>query len=162
MKQKKRYIARLDEVVISREGDAAIIAYKEQGVGTTHLTIGPEVAGMTDQEILDLHNECLREQAKRAASYRYVAVEPPLGSTQIEYERRCDQWVPCGGVLRCTISSVEDNLAVINIDDHELDARSFARLLATYAGWGMRIEFVPEDDIHRRPTLEVREPDPKG
>jgi len=34
-------------------------------------------------------------------------------------------------------------------------------MLTVYAGWGMRIEFVPEDDIHRRPALEVREPDEK-
>ena len=25
--------------------------------------------------------------------------------------------------------------------------------------WGMRIEFVPEDELHRRPAHEVREPD---
>ena len=28
----------------------------------------------------------------------------------------------------------------------------------TYAGCGMRIEFVPEDQLHRRPADEVREP----
>jgi hypothetical protein len=26
----------------------------------------------------------------------------------------------------------------------------------------MRIEFVPDDQLHRRPTLEVREPDPEN
>ena len=31
-------------------------------------------------------------------------------------------------------------------------------MLRTFAGWDMRIEFVPEDEIHRRPALEVREP----
>ena len=35
-------------------------------------------------------------------------------------------------------------------------------MLTTYAGWGMRIEFVPDDQSHRRPTLEVREPDPES
>jgi hypothetical protein len=32
-------------------------------------------------------------------------------------------------------------------------------MLTTYAGWGMRIVFVPDDQLHRRPALEVREPD---
>jgi len=32
-------------------------------------------------------------------------------------------------------------------------------MLTTYSGWGMRIEFVPEDELHRRPAHEVREPD---
>ncbi|MBV8226359.1 MAG: hypothetical protein JO232_14355 [Verrucomicrobia bacterium] len=71
MKRKERYIARLDEVKITREGDYAFIEYKEEGVPATHLQIGPEIA----------------------------------------------------------------------------------------AGWGMRIEFVPEDEVHRRPVLEVREPE---
>jgi hypothetical protein len=26
----------------------------------------------------------------------------------------------------------------------------------------MRIEFVPDDQLHRRPALEVREPDPES
>jgi hypothetical protein len=39
-----------------------------------------------------------------------------------------------------------------------LTLQEFGRLVRTYAGWGMRIEFVPEDDTHRRPALVVREP----
>jgi hypothetical protein len=161
MKRKKRYIARLDEVIITRESEAAVIQYKEPGIMTTHLTIGPEIAAMTDEEILELHNECLRAQAELAASYRHVAVEVPLGSPQIEYEPRSRQWAPRGSVLRCLIDSDEDNMAVVEIDDHELDAEAFSRMLTVYAGWGMRIEFVPEDDIHRRPVHEVREPHKK-
>ena len=40
---------------------------------------------MNDTEILELHNGCLRAQAKRAAEYKHVAVEVPLGFAQIEY-----------------------------------------------------------------------------
>jgi hypothetical protein len=32
-------------------------------------------------------------------------------------------------------------------------------LLVTYAGWGMRIEFTPDDETDRRPRLEVRDPE---
>jgi hypothetical protein len=48
---------------------------------------------MSDTEILELHNGCLRAQAKRAVEYKHVAVEVPLGSLQIEYDASCDQWV---------------------------------------------------------------------
>ena len=41
-------------------------------------------------------------------------------------------------------------------------AEQFGKLLTTYAGWGMRIEFVPEDKLHRRPVHEVREPKPEN
>jgi len=158
MKRKQRYIARLDEVTITREGEYAVIAYQEEGVPTTHLRIGPEIADMTDEAILELFNETLRAQAQLAAEYKHVAVEVPLGSTQIEYHPNSDQWTPRGGVLRCLISDDEQGNAVIEIDDRELSVREFSRLLTTYAGWGMRIEFVPEDEIHRRPAFEVREP----
>ena len=96
MKRKERYIARLEEVTITREGAYAFIEYKEEGVPSTRFEIGPEIAGMSDEEIVELYNECLRAQAKRAAEYKHVAVEVPLGSVQIEYLTRCDQWVPRG------------------------------------------------------------------
>ena len=54
MKRKERYIARLDEVTITREGDSAVIHCKEEGIRTTHLKIGPEIAGMSDEAILEL------------------------------------------------------------------------------------------------------------
>ncbi len=157
MKRKTRYIARLDEVTITREGENAIIAYHESGVPTTHMTIGPEITELTDQDILDLHNNHLRAVAKRAAEYQHVVVEVPLGSPQVQYHEDSDQWIPRGSVLRCALHD-EDNLAVVEVDDHEFTMEEFGRLLVTYAGWGMRIEFVPEDEIHRRPKLEVREP----
>jgi hypothetical protein len=37
--------------------------------------------------------------------------------------------------------------------------KQFGKLLSAYeGGWGMRIEFVPADEVHHRPVLEVREP----
>ena len=32
-------------------------------------------------------------------------------------------------------------------------------MLTTYAGWGMRIEFVPDDELHERPKLKIQDPD---
>lgn len=42
--RRERYIARLDEVTITRDGDAAIIEYREPDLPTTYLRIGPEIA----------------------------------------------------------------------------------------------------------------------
>ena len=47
---------------------------------------------------------------------------------------------------------------MVVIDDKELSLEEFGRMLTTYARWGRRIEFVPEDQLHRRPADEVREP----
>jgi hypothetical protein len=161
MKRKERYIVRLDEVRITREGDSAIIEYKEADVPTTHLKIGPEIAGMSDKTILMLFNDTLRAQAQMAAEYKHVAVEVPLGSPQMTYAARSEQWVPRGGVLRCLIEDDESGRPLVRIDDHELSMEEFGQLLVTYAGWGMRIEFVPADEVHRRPTHVVREPKPE-
>jgi hypothetical protein len=56
-------------------------------------------------------------------------------------------------------SSLSGTQAVIEIDDQELSIEEFGRMLTTHAGWGMRICFVPEDEIEDEPEIEVREPD---
>jgi len=159
MKRKTRYLVRLDEVTVTRQGETAIVDYKEKGLPGTHLTIGPEIESMTDAEIVELYNDTLRAEAELAANYKHVVVEVPLGSPQIKYFTDADQWVPRGKVLRCEIHDSDDGQLVVVIDDHELSLAEFGRMLVTYAGWGMRIEFVPDDRTQHRPKLEVREPD---
>ena len=158
MKRKKRYIARLGEVVITRRGETAEISYKEEGVPTTNVRIGTALEKLSDAEVLAWFNESLAAEAKLAASYKHVAVEVPLGSPQIEL-RSNGQWVPRGGVVRCIVHDNEDGELLVEIDDRELSLHEFGRMLTTDAGWGMRIEFTPEEDIHRRPVLEVKEPE---
>jgi hypothetical protein len=97
----------LDEVTVTRDGDCARIEYKEAGIAVTNLEIGPEIAEMSDSEIVEVHNESLRNDAKQAAEYKHVVFEVPLGSAQIEYFARCDQWVPRSCVLRCLIQVAE-------------------------------------------------------
>jgi hypothetical protein len=82
----------------------------------------------------------------------------PLGSAQIEYFAQCDQWVPRSCVLRCLIQIAKDGEIIVKIDGQELPLKQFGRLLAVHGGWGMRIEFVPAHEVHRRPVLQVREP----
>jgi hypothetical protein len=158
MRKKKLRIATLDEVRISRDGDYAIIEFRDTNVATTHLKLGPEVHEMIDQEVLDRFNEVILAQQQMAAEYQHVAVEVPPGSPQIRYAAESDQWVLRGDVLRCIVEDDEDGEAVVCIDDQELSLREFGRLLTTYAGWGMRIVFVPDDEIEKPPSIEVREP----
>ena len=157
---KKPHVARMYEVTITRDDEYAQIAYKDTSIMTTNLKIGPAIADMTDEQILDAHNDCIRARAELVRTNPHVAVEVPLGQPQIRYSERADQWTPRGDVLRCIVEDgAEDGGATVLIDDKELTMEEFGRLLTTYAGWGMRIEFVPEDDVHRRPRLDVREPD---
>jgi len=158
MRKKRPRVATFDEVRIARDGEDAIIEFIDATTATTHLKLGREVHEMTDVEILDQFNAVMCAQQQMAAEYEHVAVEVPSGSPQIKYFEQSDQWVPRGAVLRCLIDDDEDG-AVITIDDRELSIREFGRLLNTYAGWGMRTVFVPEDEIDMPPRIEVREPE---
>ena len=89
-----------------------------------------------------------------------MAIEIPPGRPQIEYFEQGDQWTPRGCVLRCVIDDGgPGNEPIIHVDDRELSWADFGRLLTTYAGWGMRIVFVPNDETHLEPRVEVSEPE---
>lgn len=159
MRPKRPCVAILDEVSITRQGEAAVIVFKDKSIAGVNLRIGPELTGMSDQEVLDVHNDIVRAQQRMAASYKHVAIEIPEGSSQVEYSRQCDQWVPRGDVVRCVINDGGfGGEATVFIDERELSLREFGRLLTTHAGWGMRVTFVPDDRLAEAPQIEVREP----
>lgn len=115
------------------------------------------VAGRDDVEWI-VSPEILAEQ-HAAATYQHEAVEVPPGSPQVRYSERCDQWVPRGDVLRCVIHDEEGRRPVIEIDDREFTLEEFGTMLTTCSGWGMRIVFVPDDELDRRPDIVIGEPE---
>jgi hypothetical protein len=163
MPRKKRpRIAGLDQVRISRKGEEAIIEFLDGSTATTHLRIGPQVQQMADEEVLLVFNQVVAAQIRnRDELGEYVAVEVPLGSPQVEhYPGFTNQWSPRGGVLRCCIEDgggENGSLPVIYVDDQEFSWDEFGRMLCTYAGWGMRIVFVPDDELDRATKVVVRE-----
>jgi len=160
VRKKRPYVAVLSELTITREGNEVIIAYNDPEIMITHLTVGPRLRTMTDQEILDLWNALLVAQTEHSAENPYVAIEIPPGRPQIEYHEDADQWVPRGGIVRCVIDDGgPDGEVTVHVDETELSLRDFGRMLQTYAGWGMRIVFVPEEEIETAPSVELGEPD---
>ncbi len=154
-----------DEIKITREGEYALIAYADDTIATTRFQLGAEkLAAMTDQEIIDVWNEHIDGRDAVMAEYEHVAVEVPPGRPQVEFFAKGNQWVPRGDVLRCIVmgTSGEDDEPFITIDDRDFTPMEFARMLSTFGGWGMRIVFVPDDELHEEPEIEVREPDPRG
>jgi hypothetical protein len=160
MRFRRPHVAALAEVAITREHDTAIIAYHESGVATTHFELGTQIQQMTDQQILDVFNETLRVRDAHMASCHHVAVEIPPGEPQIEYSSMSDQWTPRGDVLRCVIAGDGlDGKDFVYVDDRTLTLAQFGKLLGTYAGWGMRVIFVPDDRTEETPETEVRLPE---
>ncbi len=158
MRFKKPYIATLGRVTIKREKEHALIEYPEPDVGGVHLQIGPKVQEMTDEEILALHNQILETQAEMSAAYKHVAVEIPPGKPQLRWFYEGGYWTPRGEVLRCEVSDNEEGETVIYIDDIELSMEEFGKVLSCFAGWGMRVAIVPENEVEKEPRIEVREP----
>ena len=164
MPRERPRIARLDQVRVSRDGEDAVIEFRDSVTATTHLRIGPQVQQMTDEEILLVFNQTIVAQIRnRDERGEYVAIEPPVGSPQIEFHpSTVNQWVPRGEVLRCCIEDgggEDGSLPVIHIDDREFTWDEFGKVLCTYAGWGMRIVFVPDDELEQAAKIAVREPD---
>jgi len=91
---------------------------------------------MNDREILELHNECMRAQAKRAVEYKHVGCRSASGFSSNRAIVGCDQWVPRGGVWRWLIHDDEEHQLVVEIDEKELRLEQFGKLLTTYAGLG--------------------------
>ena len=160
MRRKKPYRTTLDEVTISRDGESAIITYRDPEVVTTHFKIGTKLERMSDGQVLDHFNKTIEARDMLAASYEHVAIEVPPGQPQIEYFAAGDQWTPRGDVLRCIVAGdgLDDDDVFVCIDEKELTLKEFGKLLSTYSGWGMRITFVPEDETENEPKIEIREP----
>ena len=164
-KPKRPYVASADQIRIVREGDVAIIEYADDAVASTYLTVGAEaLAAMSDAEVLDYWNQLLQARDEHGDATDYVATEIPLGKPQIEYFEAGRQWAPRGHVLRCqllTDAAIEPRLdePFVAIDGRDLTLAEFMTMVGTFGGWGMRIEFVPDDELHVRPKVVVREPD---
>ena len=108
-------------------------------------------------------NEHLQASQALRDSHDYVATEIPTGKPQVEYFGPGDQWVARGHVLRCQIVTdaaipVELDEPVVAIDGRDFSVVEFIKLLGGHGGWGMRIVFVPEDELHRRPKIRTGNP----
>ncbi|MEA1928811.1 MAG: hypothetical protein U9N73_11455 [Candidatus Auribacterota bacterium] len=67
--------------------------------------------------------------------------------------------MPRGHLLKCEISDGgPDGECTVTIDDRELSLQEFGRCLTTFAGWGMRIIFVPDDEMDKPPTTICMDP----
>jgi hypothetical protein len=161
---KRPHVASPEQVRITRDGDYATIEYADGQIATTRLKMGADrLAVMTDTDVLAFWNEHIEANQAFRDSYNYVATEIPVGKPQVEYFEEADQWVARGGVLRCQIVTdaavpVDLDEPVVSIDGRDFTTAEFIKLLGGHGGWGMRIVFVPDDELHERPKIRVREP----
>jgi hypothetical protein len=149
----------LGTVKIEREGDTAILTPNDATVAVAHFRLGPRLPQMSDEEVLAGFNAMIEAQERLAEERPHVAIEVPPGQAQICFFPDSGQWVPRGGVVRCVVDTDEEGKAIVYVDEQKLTLTEFGRMVAAYAGWGMRIEFTPEGATERRPRLEVRGPE---
>ena len=159
MRTKRPTHVLIHQVRITRDGDIATIDHADPNLSGAHLTIGPQIAAMTDADIVAMYNDVFDSQWALLQQWDKTVVEEPPGEPQMDYHESSDQWAPRGEVLRCIVDDGgPDGEVTIHIDDKELSLREFGRLLSVYAGWGMRIAFVPEEFVTENPRVKVRKP----
>jgi len=159
MRPKKPTHVLIDQVRITRDGETATIDHADPNLSGAHLTIGPQIAAMTDADIVAMYNDVLDSQWALLQEWDKTVVEEPPGEPQIDYHEKSDQWAPRGELLRCIVhDGGPDGEVIIHIDDKELSLREFGRLLSVYTGWGMRIAFVPEEFVTENPKVKIRKP----
>ena len=161
---RRPHVASPDEVRITRDGDAAIIEYADPNVAATNFIIGKKkLDKMNDAQVLRMWNRHIRTRDELMAEYEHICVEIPLGKPQVKYEELSDQWVPRGDVVRGRIlgSMGDQDLdeEFITIDNRDFTIREFVRMVSTFSAWGMRIAFVPDDELHEQPEIVVKEPE---
>ncbi|HVZ33301.1 MAG TPA: hypothetical protein VG963_12800 [Polyangiaceae bacterium] len=159
--RRRPHVAGPDEVRITRDGDAAIIEYGDPNIATTQFTIGAEkLATMTDADILALWNDGIEATDELRRSLTYVATEVPVGEPQLRPCELSGELVTRGDIVRCIIEDRPENAddVFVSVDGMDLTLLQFAKMLGTYTGWGMRIEIVPDDELHLRPKRRVRVP----
>ncbi len=158
--RKKRPIpAVMDQVRITRDGNDAFIEYADPMIADTRLTIGPQINGMTDKGIIDVFNGVMAAQEKLLGGWDRTVTEMMPGAPQIEYRKDLDQIVPLAEVIRCYVDDGgEDGEVTVHIDGNELSLAEFGQLLKCYAGWGMRVTFVPEERLTENPTPVQQRP----
>lgn len=160
---KRPHVASADQIRITRDGDTVIFEYADETVSATHLKMGADkIAEMSDEDLLDYWNGFI--QARDEQREHYTATEIPLGRPQVSFFERGNQWTPRGDVLRCQILSdaaIEPALdePFVSIDGRDFTLAEFMGMVGTFGGWGMRIEFVPADELNERPALKVRDPE---
>ena len=59
-------------------------------------------------------------------------------------------------MIRCRISDADGEVQLV-IDDQVFTMKDVESMLRSYAGWGLRMVIVPEDEIERAPTIVVGE-----
>lgn len=82
---------------------------------------------MTDQDILDTHNELIETMKELRATSEHIAREIPIGKPQVRYSTRCDQWMPRGDVVRGVVTCDGEGQAVVDIDGREFTMEDSAR-----------------------------------
>ena len=59
---------------------------------------------------------------------------------------------------RYTRAASSESAVTVHIDGNELSLAEFGQLLKYYAGWGMRVTFVPEERLTENPTPVQKRP----
>lgn len=112
---RKPHLASLDEVEITRERDYAVVEYHDSSGSSTKIQVGRLLANMSDQEVLDLHNDLIRGVHRHPGLVR-KAYRTHMSAEAVERENALLD-VGYGGLLRAT--GLQEGVDYIPIDGEQ-------------------------------------------
>lgn len=147
-------VAQLHEVVIERFGQFAQIIYKDDPLQPAmSLKLGRDIEKLSDQAILERFNEIVTGMRVSVSEYRPIEIAD--GNPQVKYNRSSKEWDALGQVLRCELNDDDIGEVSVFIDDHRLSLEEFAKMISSYRGWGMRIEFMDPSQLTNPPEPKI-------
>ncbi|NOJ28145.1 MAG: hypothetical protein DA330_09070 [Nitrososphaera sp.] len=149
----------VDDLVCVERREQIMIGHKEtpdNGVLCLKLT---DFDAMSEQQILDKYNAHIDWLLDGILNDRPIEIAP--GHAQLKWSKTSKQWTLAGDVLRCEVDwdSGEDELGgqvAIKIEDTLLSGEEFLKMIETYEGWGMRIEFMHPNRLTNPPEPIVQ------
>jgi hypothetical protein len=152
---------KLNDLLVDERPDMIFLCHREclkQGILCLSLS---DFDTMTGRQILKRFNDHIDSLLDGIANDRPVEIAD--GQPQLKWSEMSQQWTTAGDVLRCLVAwkrngkgeNRQGELA-IRIDDELLTGQEFLRMIETYEGWGMRIEFMHQNRLTNPPETVIQ------
>lgn len=136
---------KLDDLLVDSREDQALLAHRESPSEGILCLSRSDLESMTGRQLLQRFNAYIDSLLDGIANDRPVEIAE--GQPQLKWRQMSRQWTAEGDVLRCVVdwdsdAGEEPGELAIRIDDKLLSGEEFLKVIESYEGWGMRIEFM--------------------
>lgn len=156
-----RKARRLDDLLVDERPEQVMLGHRENLRDGILCLSRSEFDSLNGRQILKRFNAYIDSLLRGIATDRPIEISD--GEPQVKWSKTCENWTAVGDVLRCVVgwnNKPKGRNGVgevsIQIDDKNLTGEEFLRLIETFEGWGMRIEFMHPNRLTKPPKPIVQ------